>query len=266
MSEDQQALWVYEVSTGASLRLTNEGNVSSLVWTPDGARLIFGRTVEGQRSLDWIPADRSGPVENVLQVSSDLQNNIFPSAVVDDGHALVFTRPLEGRQEIWKVQLEDEQTAAPLIEGEFRSSNAVISPDGQWLAYTSNQSGRSEVYVQPYPGPGPTVPVSIGGAGAAAWSADGSELFYRSGIRMMAADVVTEGDELSVGTPRALFEGAYSFAGQGGVRQFDVAPDSRFVMITFGATQPSDIGDAPPTQVVLVQNWFEELKERVPIP
>ena len=102
LSEDQQALWVYEVSTGASLRLTNEGNVSSLVWTPDGARLIFGRTVEGQRSLDWIPADRSGPVENVLQVSSDLQNNIFPSAVVDDGHALVFTRPLEGRQEMRK--------------------------------------------------------------------------------------------------------------------------------------------------------------------
>ena len=164
LSEDQLALWVYEVSTGASLRLTTEGNVGSPVWTPDGARLIFGRYVEGQRSLDWIPADRSGPVENVLLVDSDVPNNLQPSAVVDDGHALVFTRPVEsGRQEIWKVQLEDEQTAAPLIEGEFRSTNAVISPDGQWLAYTSNQSGRSEVYVQPYPGPGPTVPVSIGG-------------------------------------------------------------------------------------------------------
>ena len=83
----------------------------------------------------------------------------------------------------------------------------------------------------------------------------------------MAVDVVTEGDELRVSTPRALFEGAYLFAGQGGVRQFDVAPDGRFLMITLGAArQPSDIGDARPTQVVLVQNWFEELKERVPIP
>ena len=127
------------------------------------------------------------------------------------------------------------------------------------MAYRSDQSGQIEVYLQPYLGPGPTVPVSIGGGDLVTWSSDGSELFYRIENRMMAVGVNPDG---TVSTPTQLFEGNY-FAQPNGIRNYHVAPDGRFLMLKSGDVSTDD---QSVTQVVLVQNWFQELTERVPLP
>ena len=118
-----------------------------------------------------------------------------------------------------------------------------------------------EIYLQPSPGPGPTVPVSIGGGGDVTWSADGSELFYRVDDRMMAVEVRPDG---TVSTPTELFTGDYISA-LVPVANYDVGPDGRFLMLKAGDAATDD-DDQPLTQVVLVENWFTELTERVPLP
>lgn len=144
-----------------------------------------------------------------------------------------------------------------MLEGEFNRGNAEVSPDGRWMVYRSDQSGSMEVYVQPFPGPGPTVPASIGGGTSVTWSPDGTELFYRLNDRMMAAPFSTEGGTPTIGRPVELFRGPYVAAPLGGSRQYHVAPDGRFVMLR-------EEGAGGPPQVVLVQNFFEELRERLP--
>jgi serine/threonine-protein kinase len=129
----------------------------------------------------------------------------------------------------------------------------VFSPNGKWLAYESNDSGSDEVYILPFPGPGRRWQVSAGGGTIPRWNANGEELFYRNGDKMMVVPVETEGD-LRLGNSRLLFEKPAVYAGE-----YDVMPDGQsFVMI--------DDSEAalPPTQLILVQNWAETLKRLVP--
>ena len=119
-----------------------------------------------------------------------------------------------------------------------------------------------ESYVQPYPGPGPVVPVSIGGGRSVTWSPDGSELIYRLDDRMMVVSVDADAERVRIGPPTELFRGAYVASVPGGSRQYHVAPDGRFLMLKDVVGQSAR--DELPPQVVLVPNWFEELKERVP--
>ena len=175
---------------------------------------------------------------------------------------LIFSRIVTGvHREIFQLSLQGDSTPEPLLQGEFNRGNAEVSPDGRWLVYRSDQSGEMEVYVQPYPGPGPTVPVSIGGGTSVTWSPDGSELFYRLDDRMMAVAFDANEETVRIGQPTDLFRGAYVAANPGGSRQYHVAPDGRFLMLK---DVVSEAGDELPPQVVLVQNWFEELRRRVP--
>ena len=134
-----------------------------------------------------------------------------------------------------------------------------LSPDGRWMAYASEESGRREIYVQAYPGPGGRWQISNDGGNEPLWSASGRELFYRSGDRMMGVDITTEGEFLA-GKPRQLFEGSYVRAAAGYVRaNYDVSPDGqRFLMLKSVEQKP-----APLTQIHVVLNWSEELKRRL---
>ncbi len=136
----------------------------------------------------------------------------------------------------------------------FDEHAATFSPDGRWLAYVSDESGRSDVYIQPYPGPGGKWLVSTTGGGRdPVWSADGREIFYREGDKMMAVGVQTQ-PTFSLGRPRALFEGRYAEAEVG--RNYDVSPDGRhFVMIRSDEAEP-------PVHLHVVLNWFEDLSAR----
>ena len=109
--------------------------------------------------------------------------------------------------DIWVLRLSDRK-AEPFLRTPFEEGGARFSPDGRWLAYVSIESGRPEVYVQPYPGPGGKWQVSIDGGTEPVWSRNGRELFYRSGNRMMAVETTMQ-PSFSAGKPRMLFEGPY---------------------------------------------------------
>jgi Tol biopolymer transport system component len=138
----------------------------------------------------------------------------------------------------------------------------VLSSDGKWLAYNSNEAGRDDVYIQPYPGPGPRVLVSPEGGFAPTWRGDGAEVFYYTNtdgmLNMHSVAVRTTGGSISVGVPRSLFKGRYVSSSPG--RSYDVTPDGqRFVMLRPVARPPTEAAT-----MILVENWFEELKRLAP--
>ena len=161
--------------------------------------------------------------------------------------------------DLFVVSLGSESGAVPLLATEFNERNGEISPNGRWLAYTSDDSGTAEIYVRPFPNVDDGHwQISTSGGFHPLWSRDGRELFYRDGSRVFAVPVETEGD-FDHATPKLLFGGL--FLTRPG-RTYDVSPDGkRFLMIKASAT--TEEGSQP--DVVMVENWFEELKRLVPV-
>jgi eukaryotic-like serine/threonine-protein kinase len=254
ITEQESQVWLYDLSRETLTRFTFEGNVNNVpVWTPDGKRIAFESNKEGPPNLFWQLADGSGGLER-LTTSEYLH---APSSWSPDGQRLAFfeVNPTTQR-DIWVLRLGDRK-AQPFLQTRFDEAVPRFSPDGHWLAYISNESGRYEVYVQPYPGPGGKWQISTEGGTEPAWNPNGRELFYRSGDKMMAVDIATQ-PGLAAGTPRMLFEGRYEPA-PFPIDNYDVSPDGqRFLML-----KPSEQQSAP-TQINVVLNWFEELKRRVP--
>ena len=156
------------------------------------------------------------------------------------------------------VPLEEDRKPSAFLEGPFDEVSPKISPDGQWSAYISNESGRSEIFVRPFPASSGKWQISTEGGTAPLWARNGHELFYLNGDKMMAVDITTE-PSFQAGTPRMLFEENY--VRRNNEPNYDVSLDGeRFVMI-----QASEEQDSPaPQQINVVLNWFEELKRRVP--
>jgi serine/threonine-protein kinase len=205
--------------------------------------------------MQWIPGDGSGTAQLLVQVEA---NTPAASSWSPDGRILAFydINPNTVR-DIWTMPLDGSAEPTPILVTEFNEHSPMFSPDGDWLAYVSDESGREEVYVRPYPGPGAKHPVSSEGGREPVWSADGQELFYRNGDKMMVVAVETEPD-FNAGRPRVLFEGSYAM-GSGGGYNYDVTPDGRrFLMVR------RQLGPAP-RQINVVLNWAEELKRLVPV-
>ena len=151
----------------------------------------------------------------------------------------------------------------PFLQSAFREQCPTFSPDGRWLSYSSNETGREEIYITSYPRPGGRIAVSTTGGRSPQWSANGRELFYRNGRQMMAV-TMAPGATLSIGPPRMLFEGDYVQEDPGqGAANYDVSADGqRFLLMKDAA--PTDQAASPEPQIVVVQNWLEELKRLVP--
>ena len=151
---------------------------------------------------------------------------------------------------------------SPLLNASYDEHNGEVSPNGRWLAYQSDESGSAKIYVRPFPNVGDSLAkISTGGGTRPAWARNGRELFYLKVDGTMVAVPIhpDAGGRFSAGTPTSLFQGAY-FAFRSG-RTYDVSPDgSRFLMIKSAA--PSTI--SPAVQLVVVLNWFEELRRLVP--
>ena len=154
---------------------------------------------------------------------------------------------------------EGNLTPRPFLETPFSVERyPAFSPDGRWLAYSSDVTGRPEIYVQAYPGPGGRHHISTDGGESPAWAASGRELFYREGQKMMAVDIKTDPTFLA-GRPHTLFEAPYWNTSPG--RGYDVTPDGRrFLMVPLAEPEPLDL-----THNIVVLNWFEELKQLVPV-
>jgi Tol biopolymer transport system component len=201
----------------------------------------------------WQLADGSGGLE---LLTSGAYTRV-PMSFSQDGQLLAFVEidPTTG-YDIWVLRLSDRK-AHPFLRTPFNEGVPRFSPDGRWLAYISDESGRYEVYVQPYPGPGGKWPISTEGGTEPVWNPNGRELFYRSGDKMMAVDITTQ-PGFGAGKPRMLFEGPYepSWATN---PNYDVSADGqRFLMVKASEQEQAS------TQINVVQNWFEELKRRVP--
>jgi serine/threonine-protein kinase len=259
---DDRNVWLHDVDRGTLSRLTSEGRNSRAIWTPDGTRVVFGSAKAGVDNLFWKAADGSGGAER-LTTSPNVQ---MPSSWSPDGKTLAFLEfPSATHAVVWLLPLEGDRQPHPLLQTRFNTTYAEFSPDGRWIAYVSDESGRDEVYVQPFPGPGPRKQISNDGGTQPAWSRTSRELFYTdyvSGSGQAAFDMfvvpVVLTPTFSAGTPRVLFKGR--FAGQGATRGYDVTPDGQRSLMAQTKERPP----AKVTQIILVQNWGEELKARVP--
>jgi serine/threonine protein kinase/Tol biopolymer transport system component len=255
IQEQEGQIWMYDLTRGTSTRLTFEGiSNNAPTWTPDGKRIAFQSNKGGRPNIFWQLADGSGGLEQL----TTSEHNEAPMSWSPERQLLAFIDidPASG-YDIWVLRMGDRK-AQPFLQTPFNESVPRFSPDGRWLAYISDESGRYEIYVQPYPGPGGKWQISTEGGTEPAWNPNGRELFYRSGDKMMAVDIATQ-PGFAAGKPRMLFERQYVRT-PGTNSNYDVFPDGqRFLML-----KAVEQAQAAPTQINVVLNWFEELKRRVP--
>jgi serine/threonine-protein kinase len=241
--------------------------------------LIFSSARAGVPNIFWQPADGTGTAERLMPVvdmktgTGAPDNTRYPYAVSPDGAWLVFREDTaSGGNDLMMMSLQGELRAQPIIATSFSERNAEISPDGRWLAYESNESGRYEIYVRPFPEVDRgRWQVSSGGGTRPLWARSGRELFYVTldGLALMSLPV-TAAPAFKPGKATEVFNtAAYVVIGDGGGdvgRMHDVSlDDRRFLMVKPGSASESD-QHAPLPSMIVVQNWFEELKRRVPVP
>jgi serine/threonine-protein kinase len=245
-------VWLYDLARDTLARFTFGAAGVVPVWTPDGKRIAFySPTKEGQIRIFWQLADGSGGLEHLSNGNFDVPVSWSP-----DGQLLAFVTA-SGTPQIWVLRLSDRKAQA-FLQAQTLAGGPQFSPDGRWLAYVSDESGRREVYVQPYPGPGGKWLISNEGGTEPMWNRNGRELFYRSGDKMMAVGITTQ-PGFAAGKPRQLFEGHYVRSSYS-VPTYDVSPDGqRFLMV-----KPVEQDQGAPTQINVVLNWTEELKRLVP--
>ena len=263
-------VWVSEVARGTLTRLTSDDAFDGRpLWHPDGRRVAFRSDRNGQPELFWRASDGSGTAERLLTIDESV-TDVVPYDWSPDGATLFVstTFPETGR-DIGMVSIEGPGTWEPLIQTAANEQGPTISPDGRWLAYASNETGSSEVYVVRFPELDGKQLISVGGGTLPDWSADGSELFYGRGAPPNAIMRITiEGDEsdppsLIRGTPERLFDRQFYLPGPG-IRHYDVSPEGqRFLMISTGGSADAGAGTE---EINVVLNWDKELLERVPIP
>jgi len=225
------------------------------VWTDEGTRLAFASTKAGAFYLFWRQADSTGTDERLATSAQPQAPHAWSAAT----RSLVFVErsPTTGR-DIWMVSADGDRTSRAILQSSSNETGPVVSPDGRWLAYVSDESGRNEVYViSLMSGPGARVarPVSTEGGTEPLWR--GSEIIYRVADKVMASSIRTT-PVFRAGPPRLLFEGAYQ-KGWDSRPAYDVTADGRrFLMVR------TNDGNSSPTGFQVVLEWFTELKRRVP--
>jgi eukaryotic-like serine/threonine-protein kinase len=246
---------VYDFDRAVMTKMTTDGESHDPVWTPDGKRLAFRSWQHGGMTMWWMPADRSAAAERLTQGTRH-----SPVAFSPDGRFLAFDdKNANTSDDVRAVDVQDG-SVRPIADTRFGEGSAKFSPDGKWVAYSSNESGRPQIYVQAFPGPGPKIQISNDGGIDPIWRRSGGELYYRTFTGMMVVTVTTTPD-FRASTPRALWKGQYSrglgsSCGMPGVASsnYDVTSDGqRFLMVR-------DDDDITATRIVVVLNWVEELK------
>jgi Tol biopolymer transport system component len=240
-------IWIHDLERGSARRFTVDGTNTDPIWTPDGRRIVFCSLRNGPYDLYWKPLDESEKESLLVAGPRDKE----PQEWTDDGRMLLYTEDVpQTRNDIWAHTAEGERV---LVQGDADEFAPRLSPNERWLAYSSESSGRSEIYVEAWPDRGGRWQISTDGGQDPLWSPDGSTIYYWYGNDVWAVSVDTR-DGVRAGRPRRLF-GTEELRGR--VWDYDLHPDGdRFVVLR------SELARTSPIEVVL--HWFDELEERVP--
>lgn len=243
-------IWVHDLQRGVTTRLTHEGDNHGVAWSSNDESILFANLTAPQTwSVMTAPADGSGKA-SAISATGILRG--FVSSVSPDGNFVLVNSTNPNGEDVYLVSIAEAQVG-PLLNSRYRERAAVFSPDGNHIAYVSDESGREEVYVQPFPLLNHREQISTNGGADPVWSRDGKELFFRSGFKMMVVAVALE-PQFSAGRQQFLFETDFTARGNSGLASYDVSLDGqRFVMVRQRAGQ----GGA---RVNIVLNWFDELE------
>ncbi len=255
-------IWIWDLARRTLSRLTfDPGEDENPTWSPDGQRIVFSSSRDGGTALDNNLYSQAADGTGVVELLAEGEGQIFPTSFLPDGSGVLVYGSPGGRSnsndDISLLSFDGSDRATPLLNTGFAESYPALSPDGHWLAYVSDESGREEIYVRPFPDTDSgRWQVSSDGGTQPLWAPSGQEIFYRSDEAIVVVPIQTT-PRFAPGNPQALFADEYVLE-QGGPN-YDVSTDGeRFLMI-------KDAGDASSTaRIVIVENWFEELKRLVP--
>ena len=250
-------LWVYPIAGGPGRRVTFESaDEFAPVWSPDGARLLFSSSRGGPVELVVVDVNSTAPPqpfaadrEGIGKFAADWSRDNRAVLYIGGGKAI-------NRSDLFVAPLTDRGQTRAVLDSSYVETQGRIAPDGDWMAYTSNETGRLEVYVDRFPALGEKRTVSADGGGWPRWSRDGRELFYLSpGGDVMAAQVRQAGNRLEIAPPRALFRLNLPAPARLDAYAYDVLPDGRFVV-----NRP--IAEVGASTITIVLNWTTALERR----
>jgi len=249
-------VWVYEIPHGRLTRLTFDEHSSAPIWSPDGKRIAFATTRPTGPAILVKPADGSGAEETLVAGESLI---LVPTSWSSDGKFLAYwaVGSATGR-DIWIAPLTGERKPQPFLQTKFNEMQARFSPDSRWIAYQSEESGRYEVYVQPFPGPGGKWQISTNGGTMPVWAQNGRELFYMGSGNFMSVSVTAQ-PTFSASTPRIVADYPPFLMGRLSNGVYDVSPDGQQILFV-----KANVENGPPDEVRVVLNWTEELKHLAP--
>jgi Tol biopolymer transport system component len=249
-------IWIYELSRPGSTRFTfDQGDETAPLWSPDNSRIAFTSSL-GRSVSDLYQKATSGSVIDELLLSNGFRK--IPFDWSSDGNLILFAEDADD-YDLWVFSVKD-QKADPLLTTPFNETEGQFSPDGKWIAYASDESGRFEIYLQTFPELEAKWQVSTGGGSAPRWSRDGQELFFIAPDKRLMRTEFKTASLLKVAVPQPLFATRIKDPRGLSAIHYDVSLDGRRFLIN------SEIEDADTAPITLVLNWFEELKERVPVP
>ena len=258
---DNDDVWVSELARGTLSRLTTDAAFDGApLWTPDGSRVVFASQRGGSLGLYSASADGTG--DAALLMAFDDEQVVLPYAWSDDGTTLVFQyQAAETGRDIGVLALSGEPTWEPLLDTMAEEFSPALSPDGAWIAYTSDETGQLEVCAQRFPELGGKVSISVGPGRHPVWAPDGRSLYFSApdGIRAVP---VEPAESLRADSGEILFDDRTHY-GRATLRDWDLSPDGRqFLMLKSGGAGTDPGGN----EAVLVKNWLDELSRLVPDP
>jgi eukaryotic-like serine/threonine-protein kinase len=252
-------LVLYDIERNVLTPFTSEpGRSFNPVWSPDGRRLAYSGFAVGAPTLYVKNADGSGPAQRLTNAPTETREAAeFPNSWSPDGRTIAYivvSRLFSGQpsRDVWLVSPDEKLQARRWLETPFAESAAAFSPDGRWISYVSDESGRKEVYVRPFPGAGGRIKISSEGGAEPVWTRGGHELLYRQGNQFLSVDIRTK-PGLAAGTPHVLFSGDFLPGGREDAPfGYDISSDGNAIYAVREISVPE-----PERHLAVVTNWLE---------